>query len=120
MTEPVQVLTTTPSRAVARRIARTLIERRLAACVQVLGPVESIYRWQGRVDTAREWLCLIKTSRARFRVVNATIAGLHPYDTPEIIALPISAGSRRYLDWLAESVRPPKTGTRPARRTGCR
>lgn len=120
MKGPYQTLTTTPSRTTARRIARVLVDRRLAACVQIVGPIESIYRWQGRVETAREWLCLIKTSRARFREVSATIVEIHPYDTPEIVALPVSAGSRRYLDWLAESVRPPKTGTRSARRTSCR
>jgi len=102
---PVQTLTATPNRAVARRIARTLVDRGLAACVQIVGPIESIYRWQGRVETAREWLCLIKTNSARFREVNATIAELHPYDTPEIVALPIAAGSQRYLDWLTASVR---------------
>jgi periplasmic divalent cation tolerance protein len=113
---PIQALTTTPSRAVARRIARTLVDHRLAACVQIVGPIESIYRWRDRVETAREWLCLAKTTRARFREVTATIAGLHPYDTPEIIALPITTGSRRYLDWLAASVRPLRTRPRSARR----
>jgi periplasmic divalent cation tolerance protein len=117
---PVQAVTTTPSRAAARRIARTLVDRRLAACVQVVGPIVSIYRWQGRVETAREWLCLIKTSRARFRELSVTIEDLHPYDTPEIVALPIAAGSRRYLDWLAASVRPTPARPRSARRPSCR
>jgi periplasmic divalent cation tolerance protein len=102
----VQTLTTTSRRDLARHIARTLVERRLAACVQIVGPIESIYRWQGKIETAREWLCLVKTSRARFPEVVAAIEELHPYDTPEIIAVPICAGSRRYLDWLAASVRP--------------
>ena len=124
----VQTLMTTPNRAAAHRIARTLVDRRLAACVQIVGPIESIYRWQGRVETAREWLCLIKTTQARFREVAAMVETLHPYDTPEIIALPIAAGSQRYLEWLAASVRPtrPKrplsvSATKPgsARRTGC-
>ena len=106
MEKHVQATTTTPSRDVARRIARVLVDRRLAACVQIVGPIESIYRWQGKVETAREWLCLIKTTRARFRAVAATVEALHPYDTPEIVALPIAAGSRRYLEWLAASVRP--------------
>jgi periplasmic divalent cation tolerance protein len=100
------MLTTTPSRVSARRTARTLVDRRLAACVQIVGPIESIYRWQGRVETTREWLCLIKTTHARFRTVAATVQGLHSYDTPEIVALPIAAGSKRYLEWLAASVRP--------------
>jgi periplasmic divalent cation tolerance protein len=99
--------TTTASRAEARRIARTLVDRHLAACAQIVGPIESIYRWQGKVETAREWLCLIKTTRARFGELALEVEALHSYDTPEIIAVPIVAGSRRYLDWLASSVCPP-------------
>lgn len=114
-----QVVTTTASVAVARRIAATLVDRRLAACVQIVGPIESIYRWQGRVETAREWLCLIKTTQARFRAVAATVEALHPYDTPEIIALPIAAASRRYAEWLAASVRPARAKRGTARRTVC-
>lgn len=101
-----QIVTTTASSAAARGIARALVDRRLAACVQIVGPIQSTYRWQGRIETAREWLCLIKTTRARFREVAATVEVLHPYDTPEIVALPIAAGSQRYLEWLAASVHP--------------
>jgi periplasmic divalent cation tolerance protein len=115
-----QTTTTTGSRVDARRIARALVDRRLAACVQVLGPVESTYRWQGKVVTAREWLCLIKTTRARCRQLAAAIADLHPYDTPEIVSLPIAAGSRRYLNWLAAAVRPPVARRKSARRSACR
>jgi len=115
-----QAVTTTPSRGVARCIARALVDRRLAACVQIVGPVESTYRWQGETETAREWFCLIKTTRARFREVAAMVETLHPYDTPEIIALPIIAGSRRYLDWLAASVGRTSPELKPARRSGCR
>jgi periplasmic divalent cation tolerance protein len=115
-----QTITTTPSRAVARRIARGLVDRRLAACVQIVGPIESTYRWQGKVETAREWLCLIKTTRARLRAVTATIAEFHPYDTPELVALPIAAGSRRYLEWLAAAVRPPAAKRTSAGRSSCR
>jgi periplasmic divalent cation tolerance protein len=116
----VQATTTTDSRTTARRIARALVDRRLAACVQVVGPIESTYRWQGGIETTREWLCLIKTTRARWREVVALVETLHPYDTPEIVALPIDAGSRRYLDWLAASVRPLPKKTRSARSSGCR
>jgi len=115
----VQTVTTTGNRADARRIARVLVDRRLAACVQILGPVESIYRWQGKVTTAREWLCLIKTTHARYRQLAAAIEALHPYDTPEIVAVPIATGSRRYLDWLAASVRPPAAGRKSTRRSAC-
>jgi periplasmic divalent cation tolerance protein len=104
----------------ARRIARALVDRRLAACVQIVGPIESIYRWQGRVETAREWLCLIKTTRALFPAVTTAVAALHPYETPEMVALPIIAGSQRYIEWLAASVRPASVKPRSARRTGCR
>lgn len=116
----VQTATTTPGRAVARRIARKLVDSRLAACVQIVGPIESIYRWQGRVETAREWLCLIKTTRARYREVAATVEALHPYDTPEIVALPIAAGSRRYLEWLAAAVLPSAAKRTSVRRSSCR
>jgi periplasmic divalent cation tolerance protein len=114
MEKCVQTVTTTASRADARRIARALVDRRLAACVQIVGPVESTYRWQGKVTTAREWLCLIKTTQARYRQLAAAVEALHPYDTPEIIAVPIAAGSRRYLDWLASSVRPPSANRKSA------
>jgi periplasmic divalent cation tolerance protein len=110
----VQMVTTTASRAEARSIARAVVDRRLAACVQIVGPVESTYRWQGKVATAREWLCLIKTTQARYRQLAAAIEVLHHYDTPEIVALPIAAGSRRYLDWLASSVRPPTANRKSA------
>jgi periplasmic divalent cation tolerance protein len=115
MAKFVEAITTTDRRAAARRIARALVERRLAACVQIVGPIESTYRWQGRIETTREWLCLIKTTRARWREVVAAVEALHPYDTPELVALPIDAGSRRYLDWLAASVRPLPKKTRSAR-----
>lgn len=102
-------LTTALARADdARRIARAAVDSRLAACVQVSGPVTSTYRWQGRVETAREWLVTARTTRRRLAALMKLVRQLHPYETPEIIAVPIVAGSRRYLDWLAESVRPPK------------
>lgn len=116
----VQMVTTAPNRAAARRIARVLVDRRLAACTQIIGQIESVYRWQGKVETAREWLCLIKTSRARLREVALAIEALHPYDTPEIIALPITAGSRRYLDWIAASVRRPPAGSGRVSKSRCR
>jgi len=115
-----QVVTTTASRAAARSIARAVVDRRLAACAQIVGPIESTYRWQGKVETAREWLCLMKTTQTRCRELIAAVEAIHPYDTPEIVALPIVAGSRRYLDWLAAAVRPPAASRRCARRSVCR
>jgi periplasmic divalent cation tolerance protein len=100
------VSTTTARAADARRIARSVVESRLAACAQIVGPVSSSYRWQGRVTTAHEWLCLIKTSRRLFPRLEREVSRIHPYDTPEIVAVPIAAGSRRYLTWLKESLEP--------------
>lgn len=102
--EPIQVLTTVDSEATAERISSVLVERRLAACVQVTGPITSRYRWQGEVETATEWQCLAKTESHLFGQVEATIDELHPYDEPEIVAVPILAGSPGYLAWLADNV----------------
>jgi periplasmic divalent cation tolerance protein len=98
-------MTTVPTRALARRIARELVRARLAACVQVWGPVESTYWWQGKQETGREWLCLVKTTRTRYNALVHRLGALHPYDTPEILALPVAAGSRKYLRWLASEVK---------------
>jgi periplasmic divalent cation tolerance protein len=106
VTESLQVFTTLPDEEQAGRLARELVERRLAACVQVVGPVASTYRWQGSVESAREWLCLLKTTRDRYLELEAALIELHPYDTPEFVAVPVVEGSRRYLDWLAAAVDP--------------
>ena len=83
-----------------------LVERRLAACVNEIGaPVRSVYRWKGKVETAEEFLLVIKTTKRRFAALRAAIVELHSYDVPEIIALPVVEGSRAYLDWIAGSVR---------------
>jgi periplasmic divalent cation tolerance protein len=105
MADCLQVLATAPSEQVAGRISAELVERRLAACVQVLGPISSRYRWQGKLEEAREWICLAKTTAARYPELEAAIAELHPYDEPEIVATPITAGSAGYLEWLAAEVR---------------
>jgi len=107
MTDKLVVLVTCSSEEEASRIARALVAGRLAACVNILeSPVRSVYRWKGNVETAMEHLLVIKTRRARLADLEAAVKRLHSYDTPEIIALPIAAGSRRYLAWLDESVRP--------------
>ena len=105
MTDHVQVLTTVGSEEDAERISVALVERRLAACVQTLGPIASRYRWQGAVETAREWQCLAKTEASRYPEVESAIRELHPYDEPEILATPIVAGSAGYLAWVSESLR---------------
>jgi periplasmic divalent cation tolerance protein len=105
-TEKIVVLVTCGSRAEARKIARLVVEERLAACANVAGaPVESVYRWKGKVESAKEFLVMIKTTRPRFAKLRAAILEAHSYDVPEIIALPIAMGSAPYLEWIAESVR---------------
>ena len=106
MTNKIMVLSNCGSAAEARRIARTLVERRLVACVNVLSaPVESVYRWKGKIETAKEFLLIAKTSRARFKAVERAIRELHNYELPEVIAVPIVAGSPDYLGWIDENVR---------------
>jgi periplasmic divalent cation tolerance protein len=100
----IQVLTTACSEEEAERIATALVERRLAACVQVLGPIASHYRWRGKVERESEWQCLAKTAAARYKELEATIRELHSYEEPEIVALPILAGSTGYLAWIDASV----------------
>jgi len=101
----IQVVTTTSSRANAEGIAQLLVEQRLAACVQVVGPVFSRYRWRGKVETAREWLCLIKTRSNAYPEVEAAIRAIHPYEVPEILAVPVVNGYEGYLRWMGSSVR---------------
>lgn len=96
----IQISTTTKTKEEAQKIARYLIEQKLAACVQITGPIESTYRWRGAVECANEWLCLIKTQKALFNKVQAAIKKLHSYETPEIIAVSIVKGSKEYLNWL--------------------
>jgi periplasmic divalent cation tolerance protein len=101
VTDKCVVFVTCSSVSEARRIARAAVNARLAACVNILpGPVQSIYRWKGKVETAREQLLVIKTSRKRLAALEATVERLHSYEVPEFIALPISRGSAAYLSWL--------------------
>jgi periplasmic divalent cation tolerance protein len=102
--EYLQVLTTAGSEQEAKAIAAALVERRLAACVQISGPITSIYRWQGAIENASEWQCLAKTAAARWDAVEATIRELHSYDEPEIIATPIAGASAGYLRWIDDSL----------------
>ena len=104
MTNARIVLTTAGSEDEARKIARALVERRLAACVNVVPRIESVYRWQGKIETASEWLLVIKTEAPAFEGVRATIAALHSYQTPECIMLEVAAGDQEYLDWIDASV----------------
>ena len=99
------VLVTCPSITLARKIARAVIQNRLAACVNVVrSPVESFYTWKGKLETAREHLLLIKTTTARLPQLEREVKRLHSYEVPEFIVLPITEGSADYLSWLTDSV----------------
>ncbi|MGW2176683.1 divalent-cation tolerance protein CutA [Streptomyces sp. NPDC001732] len=100
------VLTTTDSEEKARGLARGVVEARLAACVQISAPVTSVYRWQGAVETAREWQLLCKTTAERYDELEAHLRAAHDYETPEIIAIPILRGSDRYLAWVSAETAP--------------
>ena len=104
MTDHIQVITTTETEEDARRIALALVEARLAACVQVRGPITSTYRWEGKIETGGEWQCVAKTRADLFARVEEAIVGLHPYEVPEILAVPIVAESRSYAQWLDQQV----------------
>ncbi len=95
-------LCTVPDREVGERIARVLVEERLAACTNLLPGVASTYRWEGKIEQANECLLLIKTTGARFEALKNRIKTLHPYETPEIIALPITHGDDSYLKWIVD------------------
>jgi periplasmic divalent cation tolerance protein len=105
MSAHIQVLTTIDSSEAAGRLAQQLVEANLAACVQVLGPLTSTYRWEGKVETAQEWLCIAKTREDRYGEVEAAIRAAHPYQVPEILAVPVTAGHEAYLRWLDAQVR---------------
>jgi periplasmic divalent cation tolerance protein len=98
----VQVSTTVEKREDAEKLAALVVEKRLAACVQVLGPVKSTYWWQGKVEDAEEWLCLMKTRQDLYKPLEKAIRSIHSYDEPEIVALPIVEGSEGYLRWIEE------------------
>ena len=109
MTDKIVVLVTCQSARQAQTIARKLVEQRLAACGNVVeAPVRSIYRWKGKVESAREYLLILKSSRRRFAALEKAVRELHSYDVPEIIALSVVVGSRGYLDWISESTSPPR------------
>lgn len=99
-----QVTTTLPDQATAQRIAAAVVEERLAACAQLHGPISSTYRWEGAVERSTEWFCHLKTTVARLPDLQARIRELHPYEVPEIIAVPILDGNADYLSWIEQMV----------------
>lgn len=105
MSEVIQIVTTTDQLEAANHIARTLVEERLAACVQVVGPITSHYRWREALEESQEFQCVAKTRAELFDAVARRIAELHSYDEPEIIALPVLNGSAGYLTWVRDETR---------------
>ncbi|MDL4817953.1 divalent-cation tolerance protein CutA [Actinomadura opuntiae] len=102
----VQVTTTTDARSEAAGLARSAVAERLAACAQLVGPIASTYWWEGEIESAEEWMVVFKTTADRFDELATLITDLHSYDTPEIIATPVVAGSLDYLAWVAEQTEP--------------
>ncbi len=100
----VMVLTTTGSEEEAEKISEELIEQNLGACVQVYGPIKSMYSWEGKIERSEEWMCFVKTSSDKFSKIEDKIKEVHSYENPEIIALPIIDGSQEYLKWLDENL----------------
>ena len=105
MTDNVVIMVTAASRRECRKIARHLVEAKLAACVNITQPIESVYRWKGKLADDKEFLMLIKSTRGLFPQIKTAISKIHSYHTPEIICLPIIDGSRNYLQWLSDSVK---------------
>jgi len=105
MTDFVQITTTTATRQDAEAIAAELVSRRLAGCVHVSGPIWSTFRWQGKTETAEEWVCSIKTGREQIAGIQNALAEIHRYEVPELIVTPIVGGSEAYFKWLGEQLR---------------
>lgn len=105
MTDYIQVFTTVGSKEEARTVAGAIVEQRLAACVQVIGPIQSTYWWQGQMQMDEEYLCLIKTSRSVYQTLEMAIKEVHSYETPEILAMPVEEGNQDYLFWLQGELR---------------
>lgn len=101
---PIAVFITAPNPEEASRLAELLVERKLAACVQILPPMESVYRWQGKVDRQQEILLIAKTVNAKFAELEREVRAVHSYETPEIVALPLTALSEPYRQWLTSSL----------------
>ena len=96
----IQIVTTTDKKEDAEKIATTLVEKKLAACVQIVGPITSTYRWKGTIETATEWQCVIKSREVLYPEIEKAIQSIHSYEVPEIIVMSIITGSSDYLEWL--------------------
>ena len=105
----VQVVVSVPSTRLATRIANELLEQRLCACAQTVGPITSHYRWQGKIERGREWLLVIKTRTLLLQRLEAEVVRLHPYDVPEILAVPVQSGSALYVRWMQQECKPTRS-----------
>lgn len=101
----IQVSTSVEKKEDADRIAKILVETRMAACVQVIGPIRSTYWWKGKVEEASEWLCVMKTREDLYSDLEASLKAVHPYELPEIVAVPLTKGSEAYLRWIEEETK---------------
>ncbi|MDH5770045.1 MAG: divalent-cation tolerance protein CutA [Candidatus Bathyarchaeota archaeon] len=105
MGEYIQVITTFGNKEEAEKISQIVVEKRLAGCAQVIGPITSIYWWKGKIERAEEWLCLIKSQADLYQELESTILQVHSYENPEILAMPIIRGSKSYLSWLESELK---------------
>ena len=105
MQEYIQVVTTVEKKEDAEKIAKALVEKRLAGCAQVVGPIVSTYWWQDNIETAEEWLCIIKSKKDLYEELEKCIKAIHPYEVPEILAMPVVTGSKDYLEWLGNELK---------------
>ncbi|MFC1869441.1 divalent-cation tolerance protein CutA [Thermodesulfobacteriota bacterium] len=105
MTDHIQVTTTTDKKENAQKIAREVVEKRLAACAQIIGPITSIFWWKDNIDEEEEWLLIMKTRGGLYEELEKAIKDNHTYEVPEIIASPVIAGNRDYLDWLDREIK---------------
>lgn len=104
--EFVQIVTTVSSRSEAKQIVEAIVGQRLAACGQVVGPIDSVYWWDGQLESAEEWMCILKSSATYVAEVQAHLRHVHPYDVPEVLVVPVIDGSPAYLEWLRSELRP--------------
>ena len=104
MADYIQVFTTTNKKEDAEKITGEVVEKRLAACAQVMGPITSTYWWGGKIEKEEEWLCIMKSRNDLYDPLERAIKGIHPYDVPEILAVPVVAGNRDYLEWLDREI----------------
>jgi periplasmic divalent cation tolerance protein len=98
----IQIQVTAPDQATAQKIATHLVEHRLAACVQILGPISSTYWWEGKLESSEEYLLLVKSTAARYKALEKAVVDLHPYEVPELIGMEIKRGLPAYLNWINE------------------